>query len=258
MLTTAASEYLTLDSEPLDTSVSVVTPERIVFQYPVAGPFRRIFAYLIDMTILGTLVAVAAIVSFALSLGSISGLGMILVAYFALTWGYGAFSEAVFNGQTLGKRALSLRVISEQGTPINASQAVLRNLVGSVDGLVPFFYMLSLSSMLLTSRFQRLGDLAAGTMVVVEQRQRRAGIIRIQDRETEAILPWLPVRIAASPELARALSDYVQKRERFRTPLREEVAATLAAPLRKVHALPADASSDAVLCAVYHRVFLGE
>ena len=110
----------------------------------------------------------AVAVSLLLSLGAASGMGPALVAYFLLSWGYGAFCEGVFNGQTPGKRALGLRVVSERGVPITGAQAVLRNLVGTVDGLVPFFFMLGLSSMLLSGKFQRLGDLAAGTMVIIE------------------------------------------------------------------------------------------
>ncbi len=243
---------------PLDTTVRLVTPERIVFEYPLAGPFRRLYAYLIDLALLAALVIAAALLSWALALGSISSLGPALVAYFVLTWGYGASCEAFFNGRTLGKRALSIRVVSEQGVPITGAQAVIRNLVGAVDGFWAFFYLLGLASMLLTERFQRLGDLAAGTMVVVERRQRRAGVVRVREDAVDAVLPWLPLRIAAGQELARALSDYVKRRGRFSPPLREEMAGPLARPLRTRFGLPAGASSDAVLCAVYHRVFLGE
>ena len=246
------------DEPPLDTTVRLVTPERIVFQYPLAGPFHRLFAYLIDLALLTVLVIAAWMFLMWLAQGSISGLGAVLVAYFVLTWGYGASCEAFFNGQTAGKRALSIRVISEQGVPITGAQAVLRNLVGAVDGFWAFFYLLGLSSMLLTERFQRLGDLAAGTMVVIERSQRRSGVIRVQEKAVDAILPWLPLRIAAGQELSRALSDYVKRRGRFSAPLREEMAAPLARPLRARFGVPADATSDAVLCAVYHRVFLGE
>ena len=90
--------------EPLDTTVRLTTPERIVFQYPLAGPFRRAFAYAIDVALLIALVIAAVIASLLLSLGSISGIGPALVAYFVIVWGYSAFCEAVFNGQTLGKR----------------------------------------------------------------------------------------------------------------------------------------------------------
>ncbi|MGE3821418.1 MAG: RDD family protein [Isosphaeraceae bacterium] len=243
---------------PLDTTVRVITPERIVFEYPLAGPFRRAFAYLIDLLTLIGLVIVAAVVSLILSLGSTWGVGLLLVAYFGLVWGYGALLETFLNGQTLGKRAAGIRVVSEQGVPITGAQAVLRNLVGAVDGMLPFAYMPALCAMMLTSRFQRLGDLAAGTMVIVEERQRRSGVLRVKEPEVEALLPWLPLRIAAGPELARALSDYVKRRERFNADVRDDMAKHLARPLRRKFGLPEDSSSDAVLCAVYHRVFLGE
>ncbi len=246
------------DNGPLDTTVRLVTPERIVFHYPLAGPFHRMFAYLIDLAILIALIIIAFIASLVLALGSMSGIGPALVAYFVLSWGYRTFCEAFFNGQTAGKRALSIRVVSEQGVPITGAQAVLRNLVGAVDGMGSFCYLLGLSSMLLTSRFQRLGDLAAGTMVVIEERQRRGGVMRVKEPAVNALLPWLPLRIAAGPELSRALSDYVKRRGRFSGPLREEMAGPLARPLRERFGLPANSSADAVLCAVYHRVFLGE
>ena len=229
-----------------------------MFEYPLAGPFRRAFAYAIDVVLLIALVIAAVIGSLLLSLGSISGIGPALVAYFAIVWGYSAFCEAVFNGQTLGKRMVGIRVVSDRGIPINGAQAVLRSLVGTIDGPIPFFYLLGLASMLLTRKFQRLGDLAAGTMVVVEARRGRAGVIQVELSSVEALLPWLPVRVAAGPELARALSDYVQRRGRFGPARREEMAEYLARPLRERYGLPADSSADAVLCALYHRVFLGE
>lgn len=243
---------------PLDTTVRLVTPERIVFSYPLAGPFRRLFAYLLDLTAKIGLVF-AAVATFAtISFGSWSFMGPMLVTYFVIDWGYGAGQEALCNGQTLGKRALGIRVVSAEGVPITGAQAVLRNLVGAVDGFWPFVYLLGLSSMMLTTKFQRLGDLAAGTMVVIEERQRRSGVMRVAEPAVEALLPWLPLRIAAGPELSRALSDYVQRRGRFQAPLREEMAEPLARPLRDKFGLPATSTADAVLCAVYHRVFLGE
>jgi uncharacterized RDD family membrane protein YckC len=253
---TAAAER---DGGPLDTTVRLVTPERIVFLYPLAGPFRRFFAYVIDLAVKAGLVFVGVMIAILLAVGgSAAGFGPLLIGWFLLDWGYGAALEGLFNGQTAGKRALGIRVVTDQGVPITGAQAVLRNLVGAADGLIPFFYLTGLSSMVLTSKFQRLGDLAAGTMVVVEERQRRSGMVRVEEPAVTALLPWLPIRVAAGPELARALSDYVKRRERFQPALREEMAAPLARPLRDKLGLPAGATADAVLCAVYHRVFLGE
>jgi uncharacterized RDD family membrane protein YckC len=257
MATATATRSVSQADEPLDTTVRLVTPERIVFQYPLAGPFRRFFAYAIDQMLIVFLLVVVTILALMVTQGSLSGLGPVLVVYFLLNWGYGAFCEGVFNGQTLGKRIVGVRVISEKGVPITGAQAVLRNLIGAVDGL-SFFYMLGLSSMILTRRFQRLGDLVAGTMVVVEQRRRRIRLERVKEPAVEALLPWLPVRVAAGPAIARALSDYVKRRSLFSRARREEMAAPLARPLKRRYHLPDDATNDAVLCAAYHRVFLGE
>jgi uncharacterized RDD family membrane protein YckC len=244
--------------EPLDCVVRLVTPERIVIAHPLAGPSRRFVAYLIDLVLLVVMVFLAFVISIFLSMGSMAGLGPALLALFLLTWGYGAFCEGVFNGQTVGKRAMRIRVVSERGVPISGAQAILRNLVGTVDGVIPFFFQIALVSMILTRKFQRLGDLAAGTMVVIEERRWRRGITKISDPEVEALLPWLPGRIAAGSDLARVLSDYVEVRRRFGPLRRAEMAEPLARPLRKRFGLREQYPADVVLCAIYHRVFMGD
>ena len=101
----AQSSATVLPETPIDATVRLMTPERIVFDYPLGGPFRRFTAYLVDLCLLSLLVVAAIVVSLSLSLGASSGLGPALIAFFLLTWGYGAFCEGVFNGQTPGKRA---------------------------------------------------------------------------------------------------------------------------------------------------------
>jgi hypothetical protein len=197
------------------------------------------------------------LLSMLLSLGSAAGFGPTLVAYFVLSWGYGAFCEGGFNGQTPGKRLVGIRVVSDRGVPISGAQAVLRNLVGTVDGLA-FFFQLGLASMVLSGRFQRLGDLAAGTMVVIEERRSRRGIVRIFDPEVDALLRWLPGRIAAGSDLARVLSDYVGVRNRFTPARRAEMAEPLARPLKKRFGIAQTVAPDVVICAVYHRIFVGD
>ncbi len=262
-----ASVSLKRLQEPLDTSVRLVTPERIAFDYPLAGPFRRYFAYLIDFAIVLTTILIVTLILMVVSLGSVSGFGPIFVAYFVIMWGYRGVCELAMNGQTFGKRFVGLRVVSDRGLPITPAQAILRNLVGSLDGTVPYvlrpdltamLLLFGLTSMLLTRKFQRLGDLAAGTMVVVEERQWRSGMLRVDENAVGALLPWLPLRMEAGSEMARAVSDYVRRRGRFGKARREEMAEHLARPLRQRYSLPADASADAIVCAVYHRVFLGE
>ncbi|MGO9464567.1 MAG: RDD family protein [Isosphaeraceae bacterium] len=244
--------------EPLDCVVRVVTPERITLVLPLAGPARRFVAYLVDQMLLAALVLVAILVLLVLAMGSIAGFGPLLVAYFVLTWGYGAFCEGIFDGQTLGKYALGIRVVSEKGVAITGAQAVLRNLVGTADGLVPFCFLVGLATMFLSGRFQRVGDLAAGTIVVIEERRVSRPIARVSSAEVAALLPWLPRRVAAGSKLARVVSDYVDQRRRFTGPRRAEMAEHLARPLRARYAIPRHVPADVVLCAFYDRVFLGD
>jgi len=241
---------------PLDTTVRLITPERIAFNHVVAGPFRRSIAYLIDLVVMGLLSLAVLVVALIIALGAPSGLGLYFVALFGLQFGYGAFCEGLFNGQTVGKWLLGIRVVSVEGLSITGAQAFLRNLLWAFDGLAPFAYLPAILCMMLTSRFQRLGDLAAGTMVVVEDRPRRGGVIRIEEPAVQALLPHLPARIEAGPELARALSDYVKHRSRFSPERREEMARHLADAARIKYELPAQAPADAILGALYHRVFL--
>jgi uncharacterized RDD family membrane protein YckC len=245
-------------NEPLDCAVKIITPERISLVLPVAGPARRFVAYLLDQMLLAALVLAAVVVSLVLAMGSIAGMGPALVAYFVLNWGYGAFCEGIFNGQTLGKHVLGIRVVSERGIAITGAQAVIRNLVGVVDGLLPFFYQAGLASMILSGRFQRLGDMAAGTIVIIEERRTSRPITRVNNPDVDALLPWLPRRIAAGSKLARVVSDYVAQRRRFAPARRAEMAEHLAQPLRARYHIAANVAADVVLCAFYHRVFLDD
>ena len=255
-----ASATASRTDEPLDTSIRLVTPERITFSYPLAGPFRRALAYSIDFAVWCVifLVLLVAVTFFSFVTAQIGGIGFLFVIWFILQWGYGGFCEAFFNGQTPGKWVMGIRVVSVDGVPITGGQAVLRNLLWTFEWVFPLAFMPALASMLLTRRFQRLGDLAAGTMVVVERPPRRGGIVRLSEPAIEALLPLLPPRLPAGPELARALSDYVQHRGRFNRARREEMAVHLAAPLRARFQLPEQAPGDAIVCAMYHRVFLGD
>lgn len=256
--TIATAAARSREHEPLDTSIRLVTPERIGFNYPLAGPFRRAAAYLIDLAIWLLLCLVVGVLIALLQLGESIGTGLFLVVYFLSQWGYGASCEALFNGRTPGKKMMGIRVVSVEGVPIRGGQAVLRNLLWTAEWFVPFGYLPAIASMVLSRRFQRLGDLAAGTMVVVERRASAGGVAAVREPGVERVLRFLPAQIPAGPELARALSDYVKRRRRFGLGLREEIAAHVAAPIRARYALPADATNDAIACALYQRVFLGD
>jgi len=96
-----------------------------------------------------------------------TAIGIMLVLMFLNTWGYYTISEGFFKGQSIGKHFCGIRVIREGGYPITIWPALLRNLVRSADAII--FYGIGVTSMILTRRFQRLGDLVAGTVVVQER-----------------------------------------------------------------------------------------
>ena len=246
----------------LDTSIEIVTPENVSFRYHVAGPFRRLPAFMIDMgfqaliiTFGGRLIVFAMLVLFGVS-GAFLGVGFYLILAFVISWFYGGLFETYWNGQTPGKRLTRIRVIGTDGQPVNGLQAVLRNLLRAIDCQPFFLYQFGLFSALMNDRFQRLGDLAAGTMVVVEEREWFQGILRIDEPEVLRLAQRIPPSFQASPSLARALAAYVQRRLAFPVPRRVEVARHLAEPLARRFGLPEGVNPDHLLCAVYQRAFI--
>jgi uncharacterized RDD family membrane protein YckC len=249
----------------LDSRIEVATPENIAFHYVLAGPFRRLPAFAIDLVLRGVvlfLILLACTSLFAIGAGGV-GISVILVSWFALAWFYGGFFETVWNGQTPGKRLLGLRVLTDRGQPINALQAVLRNVLREVDAMpivgfgIPL-YVLGFVVMALNDRYQRLGDLACGTIVVVEKRSRLRGLTPMDDAEVMAFAPLLPANFAPSRAMAHALSVYVARRRLFSAARRYEIASTVAGPLAERLSLPADTNPDLLLCALYYRKFIAE
>ena len=242
-----------------DTHIEVVTPENIALQYRVAGPFRRLPAYLIDLTVRG-LVAFAAEIVFSVGFGYVGmeglGVGLTLVLWFLLAWFYGGVLEAYWNGQTVGKRLMQIRVVTVDGRPINGLQAVLRNILRTIDAQPVTLYLVGLAATSMNDRFQRLGDLACGSMVVVEQRQWFQGVERIDDARVSQLAAALPPGFQASPTLGRTLATYVQRRRNFSVARRLEIARHLGVPLQQKFNLSADTNHDLLLCALYQRTFL--
>jgi uncharacterized RDD family membrane protein YckC len=249
----------------VDSRVAIVTPENIAFEYALAGPFRRLPAFAIDVLIrvliLGAIV-VAAMLSSAIGVEGL-GISVLLVSWFALSWFYGGFFETVWNGQTPGKRLLGLRVLTIEGEPINAMQAVLRNVLRDVDAMPPTpiglgLYTLGLLTMAANDRYQRLGDLASGTIVVVETRSMWQGLTPMNAPEAMALAQELPAKFVPHRSLAHALSVYVSRRRLFSPARRMEIASTLARPLGETLNLPASLDPDLLLCALYYKKFIGD
>ena len=247
------------DAKQLDNTIEIVTPENIAFRYQVAGPFRRLPAYLIDLLI-RVMVGVVAFVLAMLVLGIAGlpgvGFGLTLVFWFSLEWFYGGLFETFWNGQTPGKRLMQIRVLSIDGQPINGLQAVLRNVLRAVDQQPVALCLLGLLAAMLNDRFQRLGDLACGTMVVVEERQWFRGVIRFNHPEAIRLAGEIPPSFQVSRTMARALATYVQRRMIFPQMRRLEIARHLGEPLREELNLPRDTDLDMLLCGLYQRTFI--
>ncbi len=222
-----AASAIEAPAEPLDTSIAIETPEHIQFRYQVAGPSRRALAYALDF---GLRAVIGGVVALLFGLGGTSGfqLGALLVMLFFLEWGYFVVCEVVTGGRSPGKRALDLRVVTLNGSPISFGDSVLRNLLRAADFL-PSAYVFGLLSMLLDARFRRLGDLAAGTMVVYEKRQRLREAIRISlPKERE--LARMPERVELSSEGVLAIEQFLRKAPELSEQRAEEIAEILAEP----------------------------
>ncbi len=167
----------------------------------------------------------------------------------------------MMNGQTPGKRLLGLRVLTVDGQPINAMQAILRNLVRGADalpalgGIVPC-YLVGLITASANDRYQRLGDLVAGTMVVVEERSWLTGVIRLEDPRAAQLAAYIPRSFRVSQSLARSLAAYVERRSYLSPARRREIASHLAEPLLRKFGLSGDTSYDLLLCSLYYRTFV--
>lgn len=259
----------------LDTAVTIVTPENIEFSYRLAGPFRRLGAFLIDVLLKFAIVVIAVVSSFFAGITSLMGEGLtsfvVLVGMFLLDWFYGMVWETLWSGQTPGKRLFSLRVISCDGRPINGVQAALRNLLRVADLGVPASvqifspdappgyifptFTVGLIAMSITQRFQRVGDLAADTMVIVEERAWQPQLFKIDDSRANALAEYIPADFVVPLSMAKALSLYVAKRSTLPLSRRHELAKHLADPLIAKFGFMSDTSPDLMLCALYLHAF---
>ena len=262
------------DEAQIDSSIDIVTPENISFQYQLAGPFRRLPAYLIDIAIR------LAVWVLTLMLMGMSGLisfggaqGILLLLWFVLEWFYGGLFETFWNGQTPGKRMTGIRVLSRDGQPINALQATLRNILRAADMMpvLPFSafggpatmlgiptYLVALGTQFFGRGYQRLGDIVCGTIVVVEERKWLFGVSKLSDPRIAQLADRIPANFQINRLLSRALATYVERRKFFSPNRRREIARHIAHPLLKPFRLEKDTSYDLLLCALYHRAFVAD
>ena len=179
----------------MDENLVISTPEQVSFHYETAGIGSRFVAALLDHLIIGVVLLLIYVAASALSLlavvqGLAGGSGdggsagiYLVVAFlvlitFLIVFGYFLMFEIVWKGQTPGKRLNKLRVLKRNGEPIGAGEAIIRNLVRLVD-LMPGFYAIGLITMFIDKDARRMGDFAAGTLVVREGEQVSLGSVRV-------------------------------------------------------------------------------
>lgn len=162
-----------VESAKLDTLQSVELADGVEIRLRMAGPMPRAGAYVIDLLIRGVVLTVVSIVvGFSgIAIGEKVVSGLLLLLWFLMDWLYPVYFESGKRGATPGKRLVGLRVVQASGSPITVGQAVIRNFLRFIDGMPAFTYVCGLASCLATGRFQRLGDLAAGTVVVYSRPQ---------------------------------------------------------------------------------------
>jgi uncharacterized RDD family membrane protein YckC len=159
--------------DPNSDQLSIETPELVAIEMPLAGIGSRFIALLVDTLIWAVGLTMLGLMFWAIgpaleAFSQISYQWQVAIWFFVLfllNWGYFTLFEAFWNGRTPGKRVARIRVIQRSGRPIGFFESLARNLVRYIDQ-IPFFYAVGVIVMFATRQHQRLGDLAAGTLVV--------------------------------------------------------------------------------------------
>jgi len=213
--------------------LQIITPEGIVFSLLLASPVTRFLAYAVDFACISAACSVARRVLLAFGVLSPDfSTALTVLAYFVIQFGYCMSCEWLWRGQTLGKRVLRLRVVDAQGFRLQFSQVALRNLLRFVDFL-PGFYLVGGLACLISRRSQRLGDVAANTVVIRNPRVRAPDLEKIQAGKYNSLrdYPHLEARLrqlVSAPEAALALQALLRRdhlEARARVELFEEIAA---------------------------------
>jgi uncharacterized RDD family membrane protein YckC len=158
--------------------LNIETPELVSIEMPLAGIGSRFIALLIDTLIWLAAMLLVALLSWMLVPGITAfsklsaqwAVAIYVFLLFLLNWGYFTLFEAFWNGRTPGKRIARIRVIQQSGRAIGLFESMARNFVRYVDQ-IPFFYAVGVIAVFATRQHQRLGDLAAGTLVVRDREQ---------------------------------------------------------------------------------------
>lgn len=222
--------------------LTIETPEQTSLEFPLAGIGSRFLAIAADTAIqvvaAGLLVGVFALSVPGSRLMPRAGLqwtfALLILAMFAVYSGYFALFEAIWNGQTPGKRLAQLRVMKEDGRPISVFDAISRNLLRAVDSL-PVAYGIGVISVLFTRNNQRLGDMVAGTVVVHETRL--DGARPFVEINKDAAAPAYNTA-SLTPDELRLIETFFNRRDTLDPSVRTSMAAQIARRISEKLQLP--------------------
>jgi uncharacterized RDD family membrane protein YckC len=223
-------------------SLIIRTPEGISFTQHLAGPVTRFLAFGVDLAgitlisgMLSQVLLLAAIVSadFALALRTVS--------YFVVTIGYSILLEWIWRGQTLGKRVLRIRVVDAEGFRLRPVQIVIRNLLRVVD-LLPAFYAVGGICCLFSPKYQRLGDIAANTVVIYTAHEKIPDLELLFSGTYNSLRNHAhlaaQLRKAISPGEARLVLEAITRRAELEPDFRLNLYRQLAQRLRSLVTFP--------------------
>src|SRR6266704_3336479 len=226
-------------------TLQIRTPEGIVFSQLLAGPVTRFLAWFVDLV---CIVAVLVLLGFVFSLlqlisANLAG-ALYLLTYFVISIGYAIACEWGWRGQTIGKRLLRLRVVDAEGLRLQFHQIVTRNLLRFVDSL-PAFYLVGGIVSLLNPACQRLGDIAANTIVIRNPRLMEPDLDQLLAGKYNSLrqYPHLAARLRqlVLPTEAALAVQALLRRDEFEPVARIELFAELAAHFRQKVEFPSEA-----------------
>jgi uncharacterized membrane protein SpoIIM required for sporulation/uncharacterized RDD family membrane protein YckC len=217
--------------------VEVETPELVVLSYTIAGIGSRVYAGFIDLMVCFGLIMGIFIAGVALearfgdviSAASVWGAAVLGLAAFAIFWGYFVIAEWLFDGQTIGKRQLGLRVVRDGGYSIGFAASATRNIMRAIDMQPGLFYFFGITAAVLSKTGKRLGDMVAGT-VVIQEKLVESPVARARAAARQASAPAVAV---LSEEDFRLVERWYARRMELDPTKRAELTGQIATRLRR-------------------------
>lgn len=212
-----------MNNKGIDNQLTRTTPEGVEISLIPAGVTARSCAYLFDF-----MIRAAVLLAFAIVLGFMgdAGQGILLVLYFVISWGYYIIFEAR-DGQTPGKKRLHIKVVQDNGLPARFNHIVLRNLLRPADAF-PFSYLAGIIVMSSGKQFKRIGDWAAGTLVVHTDSQKQRANLTLDSSTPLSSPNPTPPAFNLSTEEQQAVLAFIERKDKLSESRQIELANLLA------------------------------